>query len=202
MWPKGITLAGALHTTPRPWDLKFFDFGEFPNPQKNFFLYNGKSSQALLALRKLDDSKLIRGGSLRFTHLENSHKYSSPSGYSPLGWKVLVFSRTNKHSAHEVASTSFSLQSLSDSRLSLSPPPSIEGWVSRNCVGEKIEFRGVGLSLDDYGPFITDSISSMNLKLAASGDSLRVYLPQTSLNFSPLVSLPNFTSYFHDDENY
>jgi hypothetical protein len=28
-----------------------------------------------------------------------------------------------------------------------------------------------------------------------------VYLPQSSLNFSPLASLPNFTSYFHDDES-
>jgi hypothetical protein len=55
--------------------------------------------------------------------------------------------------------------------------------------------------LDDYELFITESMSSMALELAASGARVCVYLPQSSLNFSPLASLPNFTSYFHDDES-
>jgi len=198
---RGITLAGALHTTPRFWDLRFFDFGEFSNLQPDFFVDNGRLSRQLLALGKIDDSKLLRGGALRFTHLERSQERSRPSGSSPLGWKTLVISGTNKDSAHELISTSLSLQSLSDSSLSFRPHPSMMGWFGRNFSGQKIDARALESLLDDYGLFITESMSSMTLELAASGARVCVYLPQSSLNFSPLASLPSFTSYFHDDES-
>ena len=41
----------------------------------------------------------------------------------------------------------------------------------------------------------------MTLELATSGARVCVYLPKSNLNFSPLASLPNFTSYFRDDES-
>jgi len=198
---RGITLAGALHTTPRFWDLRFFDFGEFSNLQPHFFVENGKSSRELLALGKIEASKLLRGSALRFNHLEKLRKHSRSSGSCTLGWKTLVISGTNKDSAHELISTSLSLQSLSDSSLSFRPHPSMAGWFGRNFSGQKIDARALESLLDDYGLFITESMSSMTLELAASGARVCVYLPQSSLNFSPLASLPSFTSYFHDDES-
>jgi len=198
---RGITLAGAIHTTPKFWDLRFFDFGEFSNLQPDFFIENGKSSRELLVLGKIDDSKLLRGSALRFTHLEELQRHSSSSGSSLLEWKTLVISGTNKDSAHELISTSLSLQSLSGSSLSFRPHPSMAGWFGRNFSGQKIDARAVESLLDDYELFITESMSSMTLELAASGARVCVYLPQSSLNFSPLASLPNFTSYFHDDES-
>ena len=198
---RGITLAGAIHTTPRFWDLRFFDFGEFSNLQPHFFVENGKSSRELLALGKIEASKLLRGSALRFNHLEKLRKHSRSSGSCTLGWKTLVISGTNKDSAHELISTSLSLQSLSDSSLSFRPHPSMAGWFGRNFSGQKIDARAVESLLDDYELFITESMSSMTLELAASGARVCVYLPQSSLNFSPLASLPSFTSYFHDDES-
>jgi hypothetical protein len=198
---RGITLAGAIHTTPKFWDLRFFDFGEFSNLQPDFFVDNGKLSRELLGLGKIDDSKLLRGSALRFTHLGKSQKYSRPSGSRPLGRKTLVISGTNKDSAHELISTSLSLQSLADASLSFRPHPSMESWFSRSFSAQKIDARGVESLLDDYELFITESMSSMALELAASGARVCVYLPQSSLNFSPLASLPNFSSYFHDDES-
>ena len=198
---RGITLAGAIHTTPRFWDLRFFDFGEFSNLQPDFFVDNGKLSRELLALGKIEASKLLRGSALRFNHLEKLRKHSRSSGSCPLGWKTLVISGTNKDSARELISTALSLKSLSDSGLVFRPHPSMTSWFGRNFGGEKIDSRGVELLLDDYELFITESMSSMTLELATSGARVCVYLPQSRLNFSPLASLPNFTSYFHDDES-
>jgi len=198
---RGITLAGAIHTTPKFWDLRFFDFGEFSNLQPDFFVDNGKLSRDLLGLAKIDDSKLLRGSALRFTHLGKSQKYSSPSGSPSLRRKTLVISGTNKNSARELISTILALQSLSDAIVSFRPHPSMESWFGRNFSAQKIDTRGVERLLDDYELFITESMSSMTLELAASGARVCVYLPQSSLNFSPLASLPNFTSYFHNDES-
>jgi len=198
---RGITLAGALHTTPRFWDLRFFDFGEFSNLQPNFFVDNGKSSRDLLALAGVEDSRILTGSALRFGYLCESQNRLQPASTDFLTKKTLIISGTNKDSAHELICTTLSLHSLADSSLSFRPHPSMRGWFNKNFSAQRLDSQGVESLLADYGLFITESMSSMTLELAASGAKVCVYLPKSSLNFSPLATLPDFTSYFHDDES-
>jgi hypothetical protein len=196
---RGISVVGALHTTPKFWDLRFFDFGEFSNLQPDFFVDNGRLSRELLSLGKIKDSKILKGGALRFGHLKNSQKPSRPAVSNSLEWKTLVITGTNKDSARELVSTTLSLQSLSRSSLSFRPHPSMTSWFSRKFPGQKIDARPLNSLLGEYDLFITEAMSSMTLELAASGARVCVFLPKSKLNFNSLASVSGFTSYFHND---
>jgi len=198
---KGITLAGVAHTTPKFWDLRFFDFGSFSHLQPSVFIDNGSSSRELLVASGISPVRIFSGSALRFETQPTTKAFAPEKELTLSGATALLISGGNRRVVKEMTDAVISFDSLKDYSLVFRPHPSMTRWFRKHFHGKPTDQRKVSLLLSDYDVFIVDSMSSMALELAAQGAKVCVYLPKSSLNFSPLASIPNFDAYFKDDRS-
>ena len=194
----GVPVLGFLHTTPRYWDLRFFDFGVFADMQPTFFISSGTAHHELLAASQIANEKILPGTALRFDHLATSKREPTEQTRASNELRTLVVTGTNRSAARRLIEWVTSVRGRSLLVVSLRPHPDNKNWIRSRFPKLPLDSSSFANLSKIYDLFITDSMSSMSLEFSAIGKRVAVFVPEETLNFSPLHLIDEFNGYFSD----
>lgn len=198
---KDVKVVGALHTSPRFWDLRFLEFGEFSSLQPDLVIDNGPLSREILLLGGRKEEEILSGTGLRFSHLGPKQRKRTLPGEATAQTRALVITGMDKRSAKRLVELSLSLRCLDEFELTFRPHPANSPWFQKKFPECEVDAAGIEHLAGSYGLFITESVSSLALELLALGQEVCIYAPQDGLNFSPLLSAPQFDRFFWDEDS-
>jgi len=198
---KGLRVLGFLHTTPRFWDLRFFDFGRWDILQPNLFISGGKAYERVLLEGGVSHNRILKATALRFQHLSTKRTFEIDKCTIDQPVRVLVVTGVNRTASTELIKlvSQANLPGLTSIRLR--PHPGNAEWIKRKFPEYETEDRDFESYLSEYSLFVTDSVSSLALEFANFGKRTAVFVKGDSLNFSPLYFFTNFDSYFWDSHS-
>jgi len=196
---RNINLVGVIHTTPRFWDIRFFSISGFDNMQPDRYVDNGPASKHFLELGGVPSDRIISGSALRFEHLKNPDSRTSVAREKRNPSRALVVTGSNVSSASQLVKEIRGFSTLKDHEIVFRPHPATVGALDGLIGSSARENRSVNDFAKSYDVIITESMSSMALELASIGAKIAVFLPESQLNFSPLLANSKFESYFKDD---
>jgi hypothetical protein len=196
---KNVALFGAIHTTPRFWDTRFFSFGEFADYQPKFLIDNGQFSRDILRQGGFQEDKILHGTALRFSHLSTPSDQQSREGFSPENHpRVLAILGASKTGARRLISVMNQTKKKMKFEVVYRPHPALQKWFSLRFPFERVDYTSIDTYRNRYVNFVTESTSSLGLELASLGKKVAVFVPQDALNFSPLLFASEFSNFFSD----
>lgn len=197
---KGVKLLGYMHTTPRFWDLRYFDLGEFAKFQPDKLISNGKGSRRQLKEAGIEDIRIIDAPAIRFSHLSDREVAINLTNQNVDIGRVLVVTGGKRSVAKNMVQLSQALSYQQDIEIQYRPHPAEKQWFMRSFPNKPIDLDAFDDICEKYDAFLVDPMSSLGLELASVGKRVFVYLPWGELNQSPLYYCKEFRSYFSDLE--
>jgi hypothetical protein len=199
---KNVTLFGAIHTTPRFWDTRFFSFEAFADYQPKFLIDNGQASRDFLLQGGFQEDKILHGTALRFSHLSTFNDQQSRENFSTEKQaRVLAILGASTTAARRLISVMRQAKRRMKLEVVYRPHPALQKWFSLRFPFEPVDYTSIEIYTNRYVNFVTESTSSLGLELASIGRRVAVFVPRDCLNFSPLLFMSDFNDFFSDSES-
>ena len=193
---RSIKVYGAIHTTPRIWDLRFFQMHGFESFQPTNFIDNGPLAREMLQSGGIDEGRILSGSALRFEHLRDRKFESTHHSSSQNRGRALLITGADLSSALNLSNLAKQSPEFSSKDWSHRPHPANLSVFAKKSGFPETDLRPFQEIIDDYEVFVSEAIGSLAFELAFLGKVVLIYLPDNQLNFSPMATLPEFKNYF------
>lgn len=197
---RNVILAGYMHSSPRFWDLRYFDFGPFKKLEPHFIVENGPTNRRLLLQAGYSEKRIMSGPAIRFLHLSRDRPKSQlETSYNPKA--VLVITGGVRRVTESMVKVVSSSQYYRDRHVSFRPHPADVLWFQKTFPNLSLDNSIFDEYSQKYGIFLVDCHSSLAVELLSLRKQVLVFLPGNELNQSPTYFIKDFEAYFQDESS-